>query len=347
MIMNKNNEILNYIQDDLKIRTYNGEKLEQYISRTVYSALGMWIRTSTLDEDILNEDFTKVGVSKIHIINRCKLFLENMIEIYPEINNWFNTNKGKNPIEITRKRLYNAGELLDVGYKTDVALPYYEECVLNTSYKVIRGLQKGDFKNAIGLSQIENLSLSDLDNKEIFEFYGLNSKRSIEILNEYLNGSKWNKKKEFSGEYFNKYSNKIFSNCWESGYILKNNDITLYKNGILDYGFIKKENNEIYSFQISKHLISKYEVRRFMYALKSRVNNKVNAKFKRYYNDKLVMLKLYNTLPQKEENILMLIGWPVNNIDDKFHLIFNENCWGFVEEILSNLDIKLEEELYE
>lgn len=345
--MNRNNEILKCIQNDLKIIRYNGEKLESYISRIVYSALGMWIRTSTLDEDILSEESREIGVSKIHIINRCKPFLENMIEIYPEINNWFNTNKGKNPIEITRKRLYNAGELVDVGYKTDVALPCYEECVLNNNYKVIRGLKKGNFKNSIGLSQIENVSSSDLDNKDIFKFYGLNSKPSIEILNEYLNSSKWTRREGFSGEYFNKYSNKIFSNCWDSGYILKDNDITIYKNGILDYGFIKKENNEIYSFQISKYIISKYEVRRFMYALKSQVNNKVIAKFKKYYKDKLVMLKLYNTLPQKEENILMLIGWPINDIEDKFNLIFNENCWGLVEMILSNLDIKLEEELYE
>lgn len=343
--MNRDNEILKCIQEDLKIQSYKGERQEHHVARSIYSALGIWIRTSTLDEDILYEDIRKIGVSKIHIINRCMPFLENMIEIYPEINDWFNTNRKKNPIEIIRKRLYNANELVDVGFKTDLALPYYESCILNNGYKIIRGLKKGNFNISIGLSQIENLSTQVVvENNNILDFYGLNSNSSMNTLNEFLKAAKWKKKDIFSGELFNKYSDSVFSNCWDRDCNLKNNDITLYKNGILDYGFIKKVENELYFCKISKYLILKYEVRRFMYALKGQVKNNATARFKRFREEKLIILKLYNALPQKEESIVMLLSWPVNNIEDNFNLVINENCWDFIKGILINLDIKLLEE---
>ena len=339
------NNIINFIADDLKIKRYKDEELHRYISRVTYSAVGMWIREATLDENILDDKSYSVGKSKKYIINRCSSFLENMIQIYPEINEWLNTNHKRNPIEIIRKRLERGNELVDVGYNTDLALPYYRECPINNSHNVIRGIRFEKFNVAIGLTQIKRNDNEIYDKKKLYEFYGISLKKSNELLDEYLNEIQWIEKKNLKDKlFFNKNSNKILSECWEYRNILMDGEITLYKDGLLNFGFVKSVGNNIYtSSLIDRYLVTKFEVRRFMYALKKESNNCFKAQFKNYEEDNLVMLRLFSALPQKEEDTLMLLGWPVNSIEDKYNLLFDKNCWEFVKSIITNLEIELEE----
>ncbi|BBK77087.1 hypothetical protein [Clostridium butyricum] len=339
------NNIINFIADDLKIKRYKDEELHRYISRVTYSAVGMWIRAATLDENILDDKSYSVGKSKKYIINRCSSFLENMIQIYPEINEWLNTNHKRNPIEIIRKRLERGNELVDVGYNTDLALPYYRECPINNSHNVIRGIRFEKFNVAIGLTQIKRNDNEIYDKKKLYEFYGISLKKSNELLDEYLNEIQWIEKKNLKDKlFFNKNSNKILSECWEYRNILMDGEITLYKDGLLNFGFVKSVGNNIYtSSLIDRYLVTKFEVRRFMYALKKESNNCFKAQFKNYEEDNLVMLRLFSALPQKEEDTLMLLGWPVNSIEDKYNLLFDKNCWEFVKSIITNLEIELEE----
>lgn len=194
--------IIKFIADDLKIKRYRDEELHMYISRVTYSAVGMWIRVATLDENILDDKRYSVGKSKKYIINRCSLFLENMLQIYPEINEWINTNNKRNPIEIIRKRLERGSELVDVGYNSDVALPYYKECPIDNSYNVIRGIRFGKFNIAAGLTQIKRNDNEIYDKKRLNEFYGVSSKKSNELLHEYLNEMQWIEKKLLKINYF-------------------------------------------------------------------------------------------------------------------------------------------------
>lgn len=119
--MNNTDEILNAMIRDLKIWQYSGESNPQFVARVVYSALSMWIRVSTLDENIFEPSENPVGVSKVHILNRCQSFLDFMIKRYPDIREWFYPKDEKQkPIETIRERLYNAGELVDIGFNTDL-----------------------------------------------------------------------------------------------------------------------------------------------------------------------------------------------------------------------------------
>lgn len=345
--MIKNISILDLIAKDLKIKRYNEEKIENYRARVIYSAIGIWIRTVTLDEDAFYDNYSKPGVSKIHIKNRVTPFLENMLEIYPEVLKWFEYTNEKGVIEIVRDRLYKAGELVDVGYETDLSLPIYEECKLNDEYKIIRGMSIDRFNKIIGLGQID---INDKNENDIFEFLGLFNKNSEDILEEYLNNAIWNESQGKDYEYFNKYSKKTLSKCWEKEYCLKNGDITLYrifsKEYSNEYGFVKRENNKLYFSYITDYLISEHEIRRFMYALKKESDTSILAYFKHYDESELTWVKLYNMLPAKEYNILMLIGWPKYSIEDDFNFIIDRSCWNFVEKMLSNLGIILKENSY-
>lgn len=345
--MIKNSSIIDLIAKDLKIKKYNEEKIENYRARVIYSAIGIWIRTVTLDEDTFHDNYSKAGVSKIHIKNRVTPFLENILEIYPEVLNWFEYTRGKGVIEIIRDRLYKAGELVDVGYETDLSLPIYEECKLNDEYKIIRGMSVDKFNKIIGLGQI---NINNKNENDIFEFLGLSNKNSEEILKEYLNNAIWSELKGNDYEYFNKYSQKTLSKCWEKEYCLEDGDITLYRTFSnvysSEYGFVKRNNNKLYFSYITNYFMSNNEIRRFMYALKKISNTSALAYFKHYDESKLTWLKLNNMLPSKEYDILMLIGWPKNNIEDGFNFIIDRSCWSFVEKMLSNLGIILKENSY-
>lgn len=342
---NKNYDILKQIINDLKIRQYDGEKLNLYISRVVYSALSFWIRTSTLDEDILQQSSKKIGVSKVHILNRCRPFIDNMIELYPEIYQWFYPEGSKeDPIVTIRERLYGGGELVDVGFNTDLALPNYKECIVNKRVNIIRGLNSGCFQKITGLAQFKILDKkNNVDFEKAFKFYGLRIQSAKEILREYVKNTKWNKKEEITFQIFNKYCSNSFSSCWDNEYKLKNDDISLYKNEFFDFGFIRKLNGSIYTSEIEKYLIDKYEIRRFMYGLKNDVNNSIVVRYRKYDEKRLVEVRLDNALPQEEENILMLLGWPIENINDKYNLLFNTSIWLFIKNLLKNLNITLQE----
>lgn len=343
--MNKNSDILKRIISDLKIRRYDDEVKAQYIARVVYSALAMWIRYSTLDEDIFQQSSELVGVSKIHVLNKCKPFLDNMIEIYPEIYEWFYPEKcEENPIGIVRDRLYNGGELVDVGFNTDLALPSYRECGINNGVRIIRGINSYEFQRTTGIAQFKAVNEKDrVDIEKILNFYGFKNKSAQEILNEHIKNIKWSKKEKITVDIFDKYSKESFSNCWNREYKLKDNDISLYKYEFFDFGFVRKLHGNIYTSQIDEYLIEQFEVRRFMYGLKNEVDNSVLARYKKYSDKNLVRLKLCCDLPQKELNILLLLGWPLKNINDRLNLLFHASSWLFVEAVLKNLNIELQE----
>lgn len=342
--MFENHVIIKRIATDLHMRKYDRESHNSYVARVIYSALSMWIRFATLDENIFVDPLKQIGASKIYILNSCKPFFENMINLYPIAKKWFYPEGfGNDPIAITRDRLYSGGELVDVGFSMDLALPKYEECNIDDENMVIRGISDEGLQKVTGLAQIRRFSRDTNSKcKNIFEFYGLKEKRAYEFLQNYVKHVKWGRT---GGSYkiFNKYSSHSFYNCWEKDYDLVEDDISLYRKDFFDFGFIIKQDNSIYISEIEKYLIEEKEIRRFMYALKYAAGNPVTANYRRDNESGLVELNLYNALPQKEEDILMLLGWPVKGINDKYNLLFHESVWSFIELVLKNLNMVLKE----
>ncbi|MCK4258285.1 MAG: hypothetical protein KAX49_04865 [Halanaerobiales bacterium] len=345
-MINDKYDIIKKINKNLKIGSYFGEANSHYMSRIIYSALSIWIRVSTLDENILSQENEKTGVSKIHIINRCKPFLNSMTDIFPEIKEWFYPSDfDENPIIVLRDRLFNSGELVNAGFDTFLGLPKYQECNFSPQIRIIRGINANKFDSVSGICLLKLKNKNDTINYDkIFEFYGLYKKTSTSFLIDYLNSITWNKQDKLTSEVFNKYSKKPFSSSWSDDLIIKNNEVTLYKNDFFDFGFVKRKNKDIYTSQISDYLIGEFEVRRFMYAFKKQVNNPAVAKYKRYLDEETVELHLFNDLPRKEQSILLLLGWPKKSIMDKFNLIFHDSVWELVKMILDNLNIELQED---
>ncbi|ACX63339.1 hypothetical protein [Paenibacillus sp. Y412MC10] len=346
--------IINHIARDLKIIRFNNEPDYQFISRIIYSGLGIWVRYSTVDENILNPDKSKIGVSKIHILNRCRPFLDEMLGIYPAARTWFYpSDTESHPVETVRDRLCMSGELVEVGYNTDLSLPHFEICPINKNNSLIRGIQNQELLTAIGLAQMKtSYSRGALSNQDLFQFYGLQSSTASVIMNEIISALKWTKWNDESPfQIYNKHSSMSFSNSWDYKFIGNGLELSLYRHpmyskGNKNFGFIKCVDGEMYISQVSEYLVDGFEVRRYMYALRYEASNPVKAAFIRYRQENFVELHLYNALPSQEENLLMLLGWPVRHIHDKYRLLFHGSVWGFIAQVLRNLNIKLEEKIH-
>ena len=343
--MNNKHTIINEINNDLKLYKYKEEDYILYKSRVIYSALAKWIRISTLNCDILEDEEVNIGQSRKKLSNKAKIFLDNIIEIFPEINEWFYP-KGikESPESLIIDRLKNSGEIINSGFNTYLALPNYEECIISDKVKVCRGIESKEMHTYTGLSQLKLLKGNyKVDKSELFEFYGIENQTSIDIWKKYIKNIEWRKRQDTSYYIFNKDSNVNFYNSWECNYKLKDGEISIYKENHLDFGVIKKVNNNIYTSQFPSCLVDEYEIRRFMYGLKSEVNNSSVAYY-RYLNIKnAVELNLTSALPNHENNILLALGWPKKSIQDTTNLIFSIHVWEFIKLILENLNIVVRE----
>ncbi|MBD7970010.1 hypothetical protein [Paenibacillus gallinarum] len=345
------NPIIHHIAKDLKIVKIPLETEEQYFSRIIYSALAMWIRYSTLDEDILFPEKSKIGVSKTHIRNRCQPFIDEMIKMYPSTRQWFYPpDKESDPVGTVMERLCNAGELVEVGYSTDLALPHYAWCLANENMSIIRGIKNFDLLGVTGISQLDELTDNLVLNPraDLFSFYSLSKNTEDVLLNEILEKMEWVAwSNDLPYQLFNKFSQKNFSYSWDYEFKENDTEITLYRHplylkGNKDFGFVKKMDGKIYTSQLSEYFVETFEVRRYMYALRHSAGNSAKAKYIQHSDVDLVELHLYNGLPSNETKILGILGWPVHNIYDMRKLVFHISVWDFVKQLLSNLNISLE-----
>ncbi|CEP95572.1 Uncharacterised protein [[Clostridium] sordellii] len=339
--MNNKAQILSEISNDLNIGQYKEENFILYKSRVIYSALSKWIKISTLDKDILKDKEYDIGQSSKYLVNKAKEILENIIEVFPEINIWFHPKGMKESPEILIiDRLKNSGEIIKSGFRTQLALPTYEECIISDNTKVTRGIENNEMHVYTGLVQLKSLdNICKIDKTGLFEFYGLEDKTAQEIWYKYIKNAEWKKRKSITCNIFNKYSKFNFYRSWEENYNLKDGEISIYKENYNDYGVIKNIDGEIYTSQFTRPLVESYEIRRFMYALKCEVKNNTIANYKYIGKYDAVELNLRSALPNHENNILLALGWPKNSIQDTNNLIFNIHVWEFVKLILENLNI--------
>lgn len=340
--MHIKDEIFREIANDLKISEYIGKEDTNYKARVVYSALGLWIKISTLDFDILDDDKNKIGQSRNQLSIKGKLFLENILELYPELREWFFPQKSnKNPQDMIIERLIKSGELVKSGFSTSLSVPLYEACLINRGVKVIRGINLKNIKIHSGLVQIELVNSEyEVNNEKILQFYGLDKFTAEKTLKHYIVKSQWKNRKNMSCSIFNKYR---YYYTWENDYKLKEDEISLYRENLNDYGLIKKVNGEIYTSQFNSYLVENYEVIRFMLGLKSEVNNNVRAYYKIIDIVDCVELNLKCALPIHEESILLSLGWPKTSIADKMNFIFSIHIWELVKLILEKLNIVVRE----
>lgn len=332
------NEILVAMASDMKITKYESESDAQYVQRVLYSALACWIKAATLDRDMSQPN--AVGASKKHIKEKCTQILEATLDRVPEARGYFYHEDAQyDAVTVVRKRLVQNGDIVNIGFDTDMTLVPTSAIPLNSVTVQIIG---DFFGNGIFYSGISALRTASND------IIRDNVDAAVWLQN-YCNNAWWEPGAvtNDSIEYFD-YSKPVRNNsyCWQPTSVdflqkIRFLRITINK-GMYEYYIEKKKGGSIFHHKIDPVMVEMKEHRRIMLALRKMANNAPTVKLTNYKDHLKINLWIY--LPLKELTFLESYGWPSRHINDflewKIPLCLKED----IKNILANLGITVEEQ---
>lgn len=330
--------VLHAMATDLGITKYENESESQYCNRMLYSAMASWIKAVALDRPVTSEQKDNPGVSSRHIFDKCKDIFNAMLKRFPESKTWFETEKiQESPISLLMSRLLRHGDILQVGFETNLILARRNEIILSDRVKCRKGevLSEGTFYSGIAM-------LQKFQGSEIFE-----TQKITEIAGwfwDYIKSAWWKETGiDDNIQYFNAYK-KVKNNhaCWQTEqpepvkglWLIRR---AIYKNGY-EYFLIRKD-KELYKHQIDSFLQEMGEHRRFMIVMRHMADNAVPVQVERYSDHILLKQRIY--LPQKESSLLETYAWPHKAATDKLEWDMDGDVWGFIKPHLYNLGLKL------
>ena len=330
------NDLFYDIAKDLKITKSIYESEKEFHARIVYSALSVHIRKCILDREFGE---CELGKSKIYIKQKCEKILDSFIQIYPDIKDWFYENE-ENPIKVIRDRLQAAGDIINIGFNNRVNLVLNEYCNISNDFCVIRGLDFENMSNISGITFLKRCICNEEFKSSIDRFYNYNIERRKKRFEYYKSNMTLSHELE-NTEFFDKYAKCSLYKSWTNDFILENNDITIYRNNINDYGFVKRVDGNIYIKPVDKYDIEYDEIRRYMLLLRGECNNEMNV-----YIDNTDCKYIYASfkckLPKDESRIFNALGWPINNING-IKFLFKKEVWSYIELILKDLGLRMVE----
>ena len=323
---------------DLGIFKYENESESQYCNRVLYSAMASWIKAVALDQPVTSGQMDNPGVSRRHIFDKCTTILNEMLKRFPESKPWFESEKTQeSPIAFLLSRLLRHGDILQVGFETNLILVGRNATILSDRVKCRRGevLSEGTFYSGIAM-------LQKVQKSEIFEPEAV--KETIVWFEDYIKSAWWKETEiDDNVQYFNACKRSKNNHlCWQTEcpdpvkgvWLIRR---TIYKNSY-EYFLIRKDEG-LYKHQIDPFLQEMGEHRRFMIAMRYMANNAVPVQAERYSDH--ISLKLRIHLPQKESTLLETYAWPHNAIADRLEWDMDEEVWGFIKPHLYHLGLNL------
>ncbi len=333
--------ILHAMAADMGIFKYKNESEVQYCNRVLYSAMASWIKAAALDQPVTSEQTDNPGVSRRHIFDKCEVILNEMLKRFPESKIWFGTDKTEeSPIALLINRLLRHGDLLHVGFETNLILAGSNGIKLSDRVKCRRGeaLSAGTYYSGIAM-------LQKIQESKIFD-----SRAVTEITAwfwDYVKYAWWKETGiDDNVQYFNAYKRtKNNHTCWQTErpkpikglWLIRR---TINKNGY-EY-FLLRKDEYLYRHQIDFALQKLGEHRRFMIVMRYMADNAVPMQAERFSDHISIKLRIH--LPQKESTLLETYAWPHNAVTDRLEWDMDEDVWEFIKPRLYDLGLKLTEE---
>jgi len=333
--------------EDMKIIRFQKEDEDSFIARVIYSALSEWIKASTFDRKIDDQEgVTEDGCTKHHITRKCGDILKAFLKIYPQTEDYFypEDEKDPKPIQEIQKRLFSAGVLVS-GINNTVQLSRKKYGFVTDNLYFERGNfpETGNQISGLGsyISKVpENSSIQQLE--ELFFIPDENAESTFYNFNKRMKG-KYTLLTEIPENwiFFNFNSKKSFHKSWDYHFD-EINKITVYKNSnnILDYGLIKNNNGNLSTITFPNHIVDTKEVRRFLYGIRSIENNPCKANLTP--TDNSVNIEFYTSLPQREQTLLNMIAWPVRSMYDRTQYIAPFEFISTIKRMFININTNLE-----
>lgn len=324
-------EIITAMASDLNIKKFHTESNTEYVQRVLYSAMACWIKAIALDRNI-SEAGTSSGISKKHIYEKSTHILSTMLERFPEARYWFYLDDAReDPIHLIRRRLMQNGDLLPIGFETNISLSPKLTHPVCPGTEHINGMF---FDNSVFYSGVSVLrKSSNLEGTTI-------EKTAVDWFDEYCESAWWEVGaiKNETAEYFNNQKNVRNNHyCWqkeESEFLqsVRLVRITINKN-MYEYYLEKSKNTTFYHHKLDPFIIELNEHRKMMFALRKKSNTPLPAKIIKHKD--YAVLNIWAYLPYETISFLEAYAWPSRNISDVLEWIL-PLC--LVEETVKKLD---------
>lgn len=343
------------MSSDLTIYKYNNESNQEYGNRLIYTALASWARTLVLGKsytDLSSEaehsniDYHNVDI--MHIQVRLTQIASGMLMTIPHCKNWI----GNGEIEEQSSNLasniiqnlifcYELTQLNDTRRLTNSPTRYANF----TNNKLILGGEEwkrpGKSMVSVGLGRWIPSKEKPQNYKEIFN---IPICTSGEYYNTLVNSAFW-EESNLEGQYkvFKVGTGFFYKEAWYDFNISKlQQGIYLLKSTEVDGGYIlaKKNEDKIFTARLDKWYSDENEIYRIMYAFDSYNTTPVVFKAKNY--DDYILLHCHSKLPNSEMRILFMSSWPKRFYKDIYYRIIPKFIWGEIEDMLTNLGIKVE-----
>lgn len=334
-------EMIATMATDLNIHQFACESKSHFISRLLYSAMACWIKTAALDRPISFHADLNQGISRRHILERCDNVLTEMLRRFPASEPWFKTELGnEGTVPLLRSRLIRHGDLLNVGFQTNLTLAPEVVIPLNPDLECGKGylLNPSFFYSGIAMLRIRKVESHS---------EGSDRADSCKWLRNYIKSAWWKSVDHIEGvEYFNPFL-KVKSNyrCWQDVPPAPVEDIVFarYTVNVLPTEYLLimlGENKKLH--RIDSFLRKTGEYRRFQFALRRIAGNDLNAAAKIYHDH--IHLKLNFYLPEWENRLLESFSWPCNSVSDKLEWDMVPSIWPYIKIHLEKLGIAIREE---
>lgn len=330
--------MIDRIAFDLGIYQFEEEARIQYKCRVIYSAMACWMKAIALDNPLGNKDHLDEGVSRRHLYERSKGVLENILKMFPDVNQWFCTNNERlEPVLLLRERLINHGDLLNVGFDTNLILSSVHTELLTSKIACSYGKIIDDNIKYTGISSIQSNE----------EDCSMKIQSPQAWLDDFSNEAKWSYNVPDSNliQYFDPLtSSKNNYSAWKDSVVEPVNGLVLARLGEINTGYsyyLIKAKKQL-SHKIDPFLQEQGFHIRIMFALRSLANNKAKIIVIRFEDH--VIIKLNAILPKKESVLLESYAWPLNSIDDKWFWIMSPEIWEYINPFVEALGIQIVEE---
>lgn len=332
-------EIISAMAADMNIRKFSSETEQQYIQRVLYSATACWIKAASLDRGPGGSNDSS-GVSKKHIYEKSSQLLDSMLARFPEIKPWFYMEDAtEEPLRLIRRRLVQNGDLLNIGFDTNMILAAKNTKPISLSAEQIVGV--------FFCSDIYYSGVSAIHNKNIENFYS-SDENVIDWFDDFCNSAWWEsgKIKNDTLEYFNYEKNvRNIHSCWQKDEVNFLNSVRLIRITInktmYEYYLEKNKNGNFYHHKIDPFLLEIAEHRKMMLALRKKAGVPIPAHISIYADH--AVLKVWVHLPYEIKVFLESYAWPSRNITDVLEWIFPLSLLEEIKLRLTNLGINITE----
>lgn len=332
-------EIIVAMASDMNIKKFNTETDSEFIQRVLYSATACWIKAAALDRNVWDVS-VDIGVSKKHIYEKSSKLLSAMLERYPEIKYWFYTDEeSEDPIRIIRRRLVQNGDLINIGFDTNMITASSSVHPIGLEVEQITGVffDGGIFYS--GLSAIRKSTNSDAAN---------NNETAVDWFDEFCKTAWWENGhiENDSIEYFNCVKNaKNIHSCWQKNEVDFFQNIRLIRitinNTMYEYYLERIKGDNIYHHKIDPFLLEIKEHRKMMFALRKKANVPLPARITKYSDH--ATLNIWAHLPYEARVFLESYAWPSRNINDVLEWKFPLCLLDEVKRKLNNLGMSVTE----